>query len=167
MNIRNLFHGTGLLVILIFVIALVFFGLIIFSFTQTTTQEQIASDPTPTANPTQLTTQEGKLPQATPQPFRHQDETQKTGTLVVTANVDNVKVLLDATEHPDPEDPIPQGQIWPQNTTPFSVEEIPVGQHFLFAANAPLYDTQVVEFEIKENQITRVNIEMVPLRTSN
>lgn len=115
---------------------------------------------------TDLSSVERSYPQATPQPFRNREE-KDTGTLVVTSDIPEVTVLLDATERPDPKDPIPSGQLWPKNTTPFTVERMPVGEHFLFAAKPPQYDTAVIRFEINKDEITRVSIELVPLRTSN
>lgn len=115
---------------------------------------------------TELSPAEQAYPQATPQPFRHQEE-EDTGTLVVTSNVDGATVLLDAEEHPSPEDPIKRGQRWPQNTTPFTVEGIPVGEHVLIARKPPFYDFASVSFEIKKDQVTRVHVELIPLRLGN
>jgi hypothetical protein len=115
---------------------------------------------------TALTPPEKAYPQATPQPFRHQEE-KDVGTLVVTSNIPDVTVLLEAEEHPSPEDPIPRGQKWPHNTTPFRVERIPVGEHVLFAIKPPSYDMATIVFEIMKDKVTRVHIELIPLRTNN
>lgn len=112
-----------------------------------------------------LTAAEKAYPQATPQPFRHQEE-KDTGTLVVTANVEGTIVLLDAEEHPSPEDPIKNGQSWPHNTTPFIVKNMPVGHHVLFAIKPPLYDMTTASYTIEKNQVTRVSIQLQPLRIS-
>jgi hypothetical protein len=112
---------------------------------------------------TKLSHQEKSYPHATPQPFRHA-EAKDTGTLVVTSDIPAVTVMLDAEEHPDPQDPI-QGKKWPKNITPFTVT-MPVGSHVLLAAKPPMYDIASYTFEIKKNQVTHVSIHLVPLQTS-
>ncbi len=116
---------------------------------------------------TPVTKEEQSYPQATPQPFRHKEETD-TGTLIVTSNVEGAEVFLDTSSHAgDPEEPIPPGQKWPSNHTPFTVEKMPVGEHTLEAIKAPEYDMTRMSYVIKKDQITRVHIILIPLRTSN
>lgn len=162
---RNLLSSSGILVFLTAIFSIVFIIIVLSSFLR---QNETPTDtPIPTPTPYQtLTDNEDKFPQATPQPFRNAEE-EATGTLVVTSAIEDVTVLLDASSHPDPEDPIPDGQKWPQNTTPFTVEDIPVGEHVLFAIKPPEYDMTTVSFVIRENEVTRINIELTPLRTSN
>lgn len=125
------------------------------------------SPPPVTTSSTPLDKEEKSYPQATPQPFRHKEESD-TGTLIVTSNVEDVKVFLDTSSHAgDPEEPIPPGQKWPSNLTPFTVEKIPVGEHTLEAIKAPEYDMTRMSYVIKKDQITRVHITLIPLRTSN
>lgn len=123
-------------------------------------------NPTVTPNPFVLTDEEDRFPEATPQPFRHQEES-ATGTLIVTSNPEDAIVFLDIEDHPDSEDPIPPEQEWPQNTTPFKVENMPVGEHVLKAFKIPTHDMDLETFIIRENEITRVHIELVPLETSD
>ncbi|MDQ5971493.1 MAG: hypothetical protein QG566_439 [Patescibacteria group bacterium] len=167
MNIKKLLTTNGILLSLVLVSVIILLGLIIYSFflSPQPNNNNIQTKPhnsTPTPTPFDIS----NIPNATPQLFRNDDE-EKNGTLVVTSNVPGVQVHLDATGHPDPEDPIPPGQKWPTNITPFKVDSIPIGEHFIFAAKPPLYDTQVVKFVITENQITTIELKMVRLQISN
>lgn len=116
-----------------------------------------------------LTQQEASFPEPTPQPYRYQDETTETGTLVVTSDIDGVIVLLDAVGiHPEPEDPISRGEKWPQNPLPLTVYEMPVGTHFLTAvAPGQPYDMAEYEYEIRSNEVTRVHVTLKPLQFLN
>lgn len=125
------------------------------------------SPPPVTTSSTPLDKKEKTYPQATPQPFRHKEETD-TGTLIVTSNIEGAKVFLDTSSHAgDPEEPIPPGQKWPDNITPFTVEKMPVGEHTLEAIKVPGYDMTRMTYVIEKDQITRVHITLIPLRTSN
>ncbi len=163
-SIHSLFSSTGLLVALTALVTIIFLVIVISSFftKDTIPQDQMIPTPTPYA----LTAEEKNFPKATPQPFRNAEE-EATGTLIVTSNVEDVIVLLDASEHPDPQDPIPSGQKWPKNITPFTVTSMPIGEHVLFAIKPPKYDMATMDFVIRESEVTRVHIELIPLRTSD
>jgi hypothetical protein len=153
----------SLLIIACFLVLIIFIAAIMLRFgsNETTSPNQLIT-PTPA---TFLSEQEERLPTAKPQPFRN-DDVKETGSLVVTSTVPNVRVFLDMTDHPEEEDPIPSNRTWPENITPFTVREMPVGEHFLFAFKPPDYDTAVMKYTIKKNEVTRVNIELIPLRTT-
>ena len=122
----------------------------------------IFRQPDPT---TELTPTEQSYPQATPQPFRHQDE-EDTGTLVVTSDIPNVRVFIDMTDHREEEDPIPFDQRWPENKTPLTVPDMPVGEHFIFAFRPPDYDSAVIKYIIRKDEVTRIHVDLIPSRTS-
>lgn len=149
---------VGILALLIIFIATA-------SFFYPTAPVQKVQEPTHTPAPISsmpITKEERRYPQATPQPFRHSDAKQ-TGTLVVTSSVEGTDVLLDTSSHPHaPDEPIPPGQIWPHNTTPFKVESMPVGEHTLEAVKIPGYDMVMIHYLIKEDEVTRVHIELTP-----
>ena len=150
---------VGILALFVIIIALI-------SFFAPTPSPEKAPPPTSTSD-TPKTQEEKSYPLATPQPFRHKDEAD-TGTLLVTSNVDGAQVFLDTSSHAgDPEEPIPLGQKWPSNLTPFTVEKMPVGEHTLEAIKFPGYDMTRMNYVIKKDQITRVHINLIPLRTSN
>lgn len=156
-------------------VLLIYMLLVFFSLRSNGKQEDATpSLATPTQTPREsvtvgqgpLTQEEASFPEATPQPFRHQEEN-ATGTLIVTSDPDGATVILDAESHPGPEDPISPDGIWPQNKTPFIVEKMPIGEHVLRAFKLPDYDMDLETFSIKENEVTRVHIELIPLQTSN
>ncbi len=149
----------GLLLLLVILVIVSFFS-------RSTNTNQLTPTPSPSPLPLSLTEQEKKLPHATPQPFRNA-VLKDTGTLVVTSSVEGATVLLDTSNHPGaPDEPIRPGNPWPHNTTPFTVLNMPVGRHSLEAIKPPKYDMARTEFIIIKNEVTRVNIELIPLRTS-
>lgn len=152
-------------------LAFLFLSVLVLLPNQTTQPSTIFPTPTPVAvsvSDEPLTQQEASFPPATPQPFRNPDTTE-TGTLVVTSSPDGATVLLDAIGiHPEEGDPIPPGEKWPENTTPFSVRNIPAGTHYLVAIKpGEPYDMTEYEYEIRPGETTRVHIILKPLRTGN
>lgn len=115
-----------------------------------------------------LTAEERNFPQPTPQPYRNEDLPGR-GTLVLTSDIEGVVVLLEAIGiHPEEDDPIARDEKWPENPLPLTVYDIPEGRHFLTAlAPGKPYDMTEYEFEIKDGEITRINIELKPLNISN
>lgn len=104
-----------------------------------------------------LTETEIQYKEAPPQHFS-QPTSQKTGILVVTASVEDLRVMIDPTEEEVPASVIPI----PVNVPPFKLNNIPIGQHVLTAFRRG-YEEVYREFTIEENSITRIHLEMIPL----
>lgn len=95
-----------------------------------------------------------EFPQAQPQEFNQQNSLYRGG-LTVNANIEAVKVTIDAQEVKSPE------FFAPDNATPFILERIPAGQHVLRASKLGFLN-QTLSVEVKPDQVTQVNIEMKP-----
>lgn len=108
--------------------------------------------------PSQTPKLEG-IKEALPQNFLQ--KTLSTGILIVFSNVNDIRVMIDAS---DTEGPSSHPQI-PINTTPFKMSSIPVGEHTLLASK-PGYSMVEKNLKIIEGKITYVTIELSPLPTN-
>ncbi len=104
-----------------------------------------------------LTEDETRLPEAKPQHLTISSG--KTGTLVVTANLTGGYVFIDQPMEAYPEGAPVAGQPapMPPQYPPFRVTNVPVGQHKLIGIREGS-TRQDIDFEIKENEITRIQI---------
>ncbi|OGE31052.1 hypothetical protein A2631_05220 [Candidatus Daviesbacteria bacterium RIFCSPHIGHO2_01_FULL_44_29] len=108
----------------------------------------------------QMTPEEKTYPTAPPQQFDQPSE--EVGGLVVTTNPSQARVLVDAVDA-EGEAPVISPQVTPPPTklTPFTMTNIPVGAHRLSIFKKG-YLEKTVPFEIKVDEITRIDIELKP-----
>lgn len=102
---------------------------------------------------------QSQLPEAKPQLFNN-PETIAKGSLVVTTNQSDVRVVIDAPH----EEVSTDTQAAPVNIAPFKISSIPAGKHTLtaFKEGFVYYEK---EFEINPNQTTTIDIHLTPLLT--
>ncbi len=79
-----------------------------------------------------------------------------TGILVVSSDLSDVVIELDPTENEGPQG---SSQKRFTITTPFKSLSIPVGKHYLTAAKPGCVPSEV-DFEIKKEDVTRLNIKL-------
>lgn len=117
---------------------------------------------TPFPSPTTvelLTQRERKYPEAITQPF-YSDNSGRTGTLIVTSPLSDVRIKIDSGDEEVPVSPVS----YPRQRPPFKISNMPSGKHLLQAV-MPGYVMQNITVEIKPNQTTRVTINLQPIRT--
>lgn len=83
------------------------------------------------------------------------------GTLVVNSNPSEARVIIDGAED---EGGNTSPTVLPINQTSFKVSTIPEGKHTLFVSKKG-YEFQELSFEIKTNQITRLDLQLSPMAT--
>lgn len=133
----------------IILILVVLFGMIIlltflyFSFTEKENPQ------------TNYTEAEKNIPVVSYQPPIPDPQIQQ-GSLVITSNPDQVRVIIDA-----PEEEVSAGPAQTVQTTPFRIDQIGAGKHQIFASKEG-YEFQEIEVEILPNQINRVIISLLP-----
>lgn len=110
----------------------------------------------PPSSKTSLSTTEQALPEAKAQKFFDNNSGQY-GILVVTSNPSGARVLIDSEDAEGPSDQKPL----PVNLTPFKASSVPVGKHNL-TVSSPGYNYSVQEITVEPNQITRIQVELVP-----
>ncbi len=98
---------------------------------------------------------EMNYPEAKPQQYR--SEAPGMGMLIITSEPEGTRVLIDSSEEEIPINNI----VNPINITPFKVTSIPVGGHYIFAAKEG-YNFTETDFAIKENEVTRVHLKLIP-----
>lgn len=122
--------------------------------------------PTTIDNPIVFTPQEMTYPTIPATQFTNSSES-KTGFLVVSSDIEDVIVSLDVLPedqhvHDLPSEEVPS-TIIPSNEIPFKMASIPIGEHTLFAFKLG-YEEVYTNFFIKEGEITRINLEMKPIK---
>src|SRR5579885_74755 len=111
--------------------------------------------PNITGTTTPLSAIEQSFPNAVSQDFSGRSSTQ-TGTLVVTSQMKEVHVVLDA---PDSDIAIDK----PVNITPFKLLSMPIGTYQVVAAKKG-YDQASYSIQINATKVTRLEIELQPLQ---
>jgi hypothetical protein len=155
----SLFGGakTFFIAAIVLVLAIIFVVLSLLFGQSGTTRVPENQIPTPTLFPDKLTEDEEALPTAVPQVYFN-DIATKRGTLVIMTDISNVNVLIDSGEGEAPINEIEN----PFQTPPFVVPSLPIGQHTLIAGKEG-YIFEEMNFEIFENQVTRVELNLIPL----
>ncbi|HLD01312.1 MAG TPA: hypothetical protein VJC10_00390 [Patescibacteria group bacterium] len=150
-NLLERTKGFRLLFIFAFIIILIFLILIVFAIRQPQ-----SSSTTPQPN---VSFQQGEVafPEATPQPF-YNSEKDETGSLVVTSDLEKVRVMIDNAEVESQKVNVR----YPIQITPFRISSVPIGKHVLSGAKKG-YVFEVISFTIRPNEVTRVNIKLKPL----
>jgi len=101
-----------------------------------------------------------KVPTALPQEFLN--TSQETGTLVVSSQLQDVRIRVGITESES--SPTNKGASFPRQTPPFQLEYIPVGNYIIQAAK-PGYIFKQVQVKIVKDTVTSVNINLEPIRS--
>lgn len=111
----------------------------------------------------QLTATEKSYPSAPPQSFPGFNP-QVRGGLVVTTTPSEARVLVDAAESEEGEAPLETAPSSPPPTkiSPFTFLDIPEGSHVLSVFKKG-YLEEKIQFIIKPDEITRINIHLTPL----
>ena len=105
-----------------------------------------------------LTEEEVKYTEATPQAFPQATNPSRTGTLIVASDPPNINVVLEEKFGEE----VSEYRL-PYNASPFKASDVPVGNYIISAA-ADGYEYTGESFIIEENKITRVFIQLMPLR---
>ena len=140
------------MIFLLFLMAVIFFGIILLSFTRTNDlSKTVRLSPTPTPR---LSKNEQVYPEATTQPY-YSDGSGLTGTLIVTSIEPAVRVRIDDGEEEGPVEPAG----YPIQRTPFKITKMPAGKHMLRAVK-PGYLFEIITIEIQPGRIERVEIDL-------
>jgi hypothetical protein len=151
----NKYYLFALLVFILLVVALI--TVILFS---TTSEPETTVTTIPTPTPINvITTREQSFREATTQPF-YSDNTKRTGTLIVTSSLSEVRVMIDDGEH----EATTKESNYPIQLTPFKITDIPTGEHMIRAAK-PGYIFKEISFFIKPGEVTRVELTLTPIRS--
>ena len=153
------FKKYGLFLLLVLMVTL-FIGVLLVSFfaaRNTSDEQTVLPTPTPVSA---ITERERAYPEATTQPF-YSDNTGKTGTLIVTANIPEARVMIDSGE----EDTVQRSITYPVQITPFKIINMPTGQHSLTAAKRG-YILEVVTFSLAPNEVKRIHLVLKPIQST-